>query len=60
MTSGAHSTTLNFVVPMSSEHYNPNLHYVTIYNGSLDTDGTEQVGEDLARDFEGQGMDCRV
>ncbi len=60
MTSGAHSATLNFVVPLSSEHYNPNLHYVTIYNGCLDADRTEQVGEYLARNFEGQGMDCRV
>ena len=60
MTSCAHSATLNFVVPMPSERYNPNLHYVTIYSASLDTDRTEQAGEDLARNFEGQAMDCRV
>ena len=60
MTSGAHSATLNFVVLMPCGQYNLNLHYVTIYRGSLDTDRTGQVGDDLANNFDGQGMDCRV
>ena len=36
------------------------LFYVTIYNEIFNIDRIKQMGEDLVRNFEGQGMDCKV